>query len=76
MKSANRQEALRAWANHAALNAGQGARALIDLAQCVWFGVVPPQWTGHSAEDIAELRRGGLLAWFAYGFGSTDERPE
>jgi hypothetical protein len=66
---------MRAWLNHAALNAGQGLRALIDLAQCLWFGALPPRWTGHSTEDVATLKRGRLGEWFAYGFGSTDDPP-
>lgn len=48
---------MRAWINHAALNLGAAL-------SCLWYAVVPPQWTGHSNGDIANLRSGGPLRAF------------
>ena len=42
---------MRAWLNHFALNLG-------SALACLFFAVVPPQWTGHSPEECAGLRRG------------------
>lgn len=40
--------AVKAWINHFALNTGAGIA-------CVWYAIVPPQWTGHTQADISSL---------------------
>lgn len=54
---------MRAWAAHAALNFGA-------LLSCLWYGSLPPQWTGHDAETLAKLAEKGLMAAFWEGLTS------
>lgn len=49
-----------AYINHAALNAGAAIA-------CVWYCVVPPQWTGHAPEQIDDLATG--MPWSAFWTG-------
>lgn len=58
---------MRAWANHFALNVGA-------LFGCLIFGILPPQWTGHTKRDIERLRRDNPLRLFWQGLrGDSDE---
>lgn len=39
---------MKAWINHFCLNVGAAIA-------CIWYAIVPPHWTGHSAGDIQRL---------------------
>lgn len=39
---------MRAWINHFALNLGSALASL-------FYAVIPPQWTGHTREDLESL---------------------
>lgn len=54
---------MRAWINHFALNVG-GAIA------CLWYAIVPPQWTGHKREHLDSLRSTNPIK--AFWEGLTD----
>lgn len=58
---------LRPHLNHLALNLGVLLSHLRRAAECVYFGIIPPQWTGHTQEEIDELSEGSAWAWFLDG---------
>jgi hypothetical protein len=58
---------VRAWRNHAALNAGLAVWHLRQIVDCIFFGALPPNWTGHSASDMADLQDGSARDWFLRG---------
>lgn len=51
---------MKAWINHFALNIGAAIA-------CVWYAIVPPQWTGHSREDLIALSETNPLQAFITG---------
>ena len=51
---------LHVWMNHIALNAGA-------FLGSVWHLIAPPQWTGHSSEDIDSLAVGTPIVAFRQG---------
>lgn len=67
---------MRAWINHFALNVGVALSAVVDLAIALFYAVVPPQWTGHTTENISHLSKGGVLSWFLFGLRDTAESDE
>jgi len=50
------------WLNHAALNAGA-------LLACIYYGLIPPQWTGHKPITIDSLSKSNPTACFKEGTG-------
>lgn len=52
-----------AWLNHAALNLG-------SALACLWYAVIPPQWTGHSSEDVRDLGKTNPVKAFWDGLTS------
>ena len=54
------------YAHHAALNLGVAISAL-------WWGALPPWWS-HTPDRVADLSKGSLWAWFAWGLG-IGEKP-
>ncbi len=52
-----------AYLNHAALNAGAALG-------CIFHCVVPPQLTGHTAEDVDGLAK--MKPWRAFWRGMVD----
>jgi hypothetical protein len=55
----------RAWINHAALNSG-------SAIACIWYALLPPQWTGHSPETCRSLAETTPLRAFLNGLRSED----
>ena len=53
---------LRAWVNHAALNAG-------SAIQCCWHMVLPPQ-VDHSAKTVRSLAASNPVREFLIGVGA------
>ena len=45
------------------------------LADDVFYGVLPPQSTGHTPEDLESLEPGSLKEWFLHGY-RPDRHPE
>ena len=58
---------MKAWRNHMALNAGLALWHLRQVVDCVVFGALPPQWTGHSKGEVKELQDGSARDWFLRG---------
>jgi len=62
-----KRDHIRAWVNHAALNAGAAI-------QCVWHIALPPQ-VDHLPHDVQLLATSGPLREFLYGCGAR-KRPQ
>lgn len=58
---------LLAYRTHAALNLGAALRLVWLLLGCIWYGLLPPQWTGHKPDDIDSLASGSPWDAFADG---------
>jgi hypothetical protein len=51
---------MKAYINHFFLNAG-------SAIACIWYAIVPPQWTGHKEEDIKSLSKTDPINAFLKG---------
>lgn len=59
---------MKAWVNHFSMNIGS---ALANL----FFAIVPPQLTGHTAEDLEKLRDNSPLSSFLFGLKGEQTDP-
>lgn len=63
---------VRAWAAHAALNAGECIRALRHAGTAAWHAVLPPQ-VDHRPETVETLSRSGIASSFCDGLREATE---
>jgi hypothetical protein len=54
------RNAVKAWTNHFMLNLGASL-------SCVFYAIVPPQWTGHSVKDLESLSSANPFRQFWFG---------
>lgn len=79
------QKVAGAWANHAALNAGQAKyyataankehRSVKEVAKNIGYAIVPPH-AHHNAEDLAHLREGKMKDWWRAGADPYSPMPD
>lgn len=61
---------IRAWRNHAALNAGCAAWHGWKIIECVVFGAAPMHLT-HPQAEVEEVAQGSAASWFLRGWRGT-----
>ncbi|HSR50993.1 MAG TPA: DUF6356 family protein, partial [Acidobacteriota bacterium] len=67
---------LRPYLNHMALNLGFALSLISRFLEALFHAFIPPQWTGHTAEECRSLAEGTMREAFREGLGRKRKPPK